>query len=124
MAVDHCFAIKGKGTILTGTVLQGSIHVGNEVELAGMHIQRKVKSMQMFKRPVQWAHAGDRVGVCVTQLEAGGIERALVCTPGSVPTMTAAVVSVERVRFFAGVFWCVGVVLCRLLAWIHDTACM
>lgn len=42
------------------------------------------------------------MGVCVTQLEASSIERALVCAPGTVPTLHAAVLAVQRVRFFSG----------------------
>ncbi len=45
---------------------------------------------------------GDRVGVCVTQLDPGLIERGLACAPGTVPTFTAAVAAVEKIRFFAG----------------------
>ena len=52
-AIDHCFAIKGQGTILTGTVLKGSASVNDTIELAGLRLKKKIKSIQMFKRPVQ-----------------------------------------------------------------------
>jgi selenocysteine-specific elongation factor len=52
-AIDHCFAIKGQGTILTGTVLEGSITVGASLEIPDLHIERKVKSMQMFRQPIK-----------------------------------------------------------------------
>ncbi len=42
----------------------------------------QVKSMQMFHKPVQRAAAGDRLGVCVTQLDAKLLERGLACAPG------------------------------------------
>ena len=51
-AIDHCFAIKGQGTVLTGTVLNGKAAVNDTIELAGLRIKKKVKSMQMFKQPV------------------------------------------------------------------------
>ena len=60
--VDHCFGIKGQGTIMTGTVLQGSLKVGDSVEISALKESRKVKSMQMFKKPVQSAKQGDRIG--------------------------------------------------------------
>jgi selenocysteine-specific elongation factor len=44
-SIDHCFPIKGKGTVLTGTVLTGSIKVGQEVEIANLRVNKKVKSM-------------------------------------------------------------------------------
>ncbi|EKX39029.1 hypothetical protein GUITHDRAFT_143832 [Guillardia theta CCMP2712] len=88
-SVDHCFPIKGKGTVLTGTVLSGSVRVNDEI-----------KSIQMFKKPVNKIAQGDRAGILVTQLDAKLIERGVLATPGSVPSFSAIVASVERVRFF------------------------
>lgn len=45
---------------------------------------------------------GDRVGVCVTQLDPGGVERGWLAAPGSVPTFSAAVAQLEKIRFFLG----------------------
>lgn len=45
---------------------------------------------------------GDRVGVCVTQLDPSSIERCWMCSPGSVPTFTTAVAALEKIRFFVG----------------------
>ena len=45
-AVDHCFPIKGQGTVLTGTVLSGSVKVGQEVELPELKLTRKVRPMK------------------------------------------------------------------------------
>ena len=59
--------------------------------------------MQMFRRPVVRCVAGDRVGICVTQLDPKVIERGLACTPGSVPTFSAAIAAVEKIRFYQGV---------------------
>eukprot|EP00198_Chlamydomonas_reinhardtii_P007007 XP_001696343.1 selenocysteine-specific elongation factor EF-Sec [Chlamydomonas reinhardtii] len=101
-AIDHCFPIKGQGSVLTGTVLQGTVGVNDVIELPALKQTRPVKSMQMFKQPVQRANAGDRVGVCVTQLDAGLIERGLACSPGTVPTFKGAVAAVEKIRFYAG----------------------
>lgn len=56
----------------------------------------------MFRQPVTRASQGDRVGVCVTQLDASLIERGLACAPGTVPTFRGAVAAVEKIRFYAG----------------------
>eukprot|EP00898_Chlorokybus_atmophyticus_P005046 jgi/Chlat1/5542/Chrsp369S00410 len=101
-AIDHCFPIKGQGTVLTGTVLQGAVAVNQTIELPMLKLQRKVKSMQMFRRPVSNASKGDRVGVCVTQLDSKLLERGLAAAPGTVPTISACMASVSRVRFFKG----------------------
>ena len=45
---------------------------------------------------------GDRVGICVTQLDATLVERGIACTPGSIPTFTGAIAAVDKIRFFVG----------------------
>ena len=45
---------------------------------------------------------GDRVGMCVTQLDPNLLERGLACAPGTVPAFSAAIAGVEKVRFYAG----------------------
>jgi len=102
VAVDHCFAIRGQGTVLTGTVLQGSVKVGDTVEIPELRLQRKVRSIQMFKAPVQQAQCGDRAAVAVTQLDAASVERGLLAAPESVSTFPAAVALVDKIRFYAG----------------------
>ena len=101
-AVDHCFPIKGHGTVLTGTVLAGTVAVKDTVEISALGETRKVKSMQMFHRPVQVARQGDRVGMCVTQLPADAVERGLVVAPGSVAVIAGCLARVDKIRFFKG----------------------
>lgn len=50
---------------MTGTVLSGSLHVNDEVEFPGLHLTRKVKSIQMFHKSIDCVKKGDRAGVCV-----------------------------------------------------------
>ena len=45
---------------------------------------------------------GDRVGICVTQLDATLVERGVACTPGALPTFTGAIAAVDKIRFFVG----------------------
>ena len=99
-AIDHCFQIKGHGTVLTGTVLSGSVSINSVIEIPHLQIQKKVKSMQMFRKPVKAAKQGDRVGICVTNLDPTLIERAIAASPGSVPQISYAICMVKKVRFF------------------------
>lgn len=101
-AVDHCFGLKGQGTVLTGTVLRGQVTVNQTVELPDLKVTRKVKSMQMFHKPVQRAIKGERAAICVTQLDADSLERGIVCEPGSIPVLNGTVASALRVRYFKG----------------------
>uniref|UniRef100_A0A1A8IM43 Selenocysteine-specific elongation factor n=2 Tax=Nothobranchius kuhntae TaxID=321403 RepID=A0A1A8IM43_NOTKU len=102
MAVDHCFSIRGQGTVLTGTILQGSLAVNDTVEIPVLKVTKKIKSVQMFRKPVSGAMQGDRVGVCVTQFDPKLLERGLVCTPGSLHTLYSAVISVRKIGYFKG----------------------
>jgi hypothetical protein len=58
--------------------------------------------MQMFKRPVQTVQAGERAGICVTKLDPDLLERGLAAAHGTVPTFSAAVAQVEKIRFYPG----------------------
>lgn len=89
MYVDHCFAVKGHGTVLTGTVTSGLVTVGDEVTLPDLQITKKVKSLQVFHESVQEARQGDRVGMCLTGLDPTLVERGIVCSAAaSFPTKT------------------------------------
>ncbi|XP_050412179.1 selenocysteine-specific elongation factor [Patella vulgata] len=101
-SVDHCFSIRGQGTIMTGTCLQGSISINDTLEIPSLSVQKKIKSIQIFKKPAVKIVQGDRAGICVTQFDAKLMERGLVCTPGALPTIMAAIVSIEKIAFFKG----------------------
>ncbi|KAM9859147.1 selenocysteine-specific elongation factor isoform 1-T2 [Aulostomus maculatus] len=102
MAVDHCFSIRGQGTVMTGTILQGSLAINDTLEIPALKVTKKVKSVQMFRKPVSGAMQGDRVGVCVTQFDPKLLERGVVCTPGSLRTLYAGVISVRKIGYFKG----------------------
>lgn len=101
-SIDHCFQIKGQGTVLTGTILRGSVSVNQMIELPAIGETRKVKSMQMFHKPVQKAIQGDRLGICITQVDPELIERGVACHPGTAYTLKTVVAKVEKIRFFKG----------------------
>ncbi|XP_012514419.1 PREDICTED: selenocysteine-specific elongation factor [Propithecus coquereli] len=102
MSVDHCFSIRGQGTVMTGTILSGSISLGDSVEIPALKVVKKVKSMQSFHTPVTAATQGDRLGICVTQFDPKLLERGLACSPGTLHTVHAALVSVEKIPYFRG----------------------
>ncbi|XP_078482761.1 selenocysteine-specific elongation factor [Ciona intestinalis] len=101
-SVDHCFSIRGQGTVMTGTVLSGKASVNDQVEISSLQMTKKVKSIQMFRKPVYAIKQGDRAGLCVTQFDPKLLERGLVCTPGSLPTLYAAVVSIAKIPYYSG----------------------
>jgi selenocysteine-specific elongation factor len=100
MSVDHCFPIKGQGTVLTGTILAGKVSVGDEVEIPDLGLTRKIKTIQRFHRSVPSAQHGDRASFAVSQLDAKKLERGVVCTPGSVPKACRIIGLIRKVKYF------------------------
>ncbi|XP_052093234.1 selenocysteine-specific elongation factor-like [Mytilus californianus] len=101
-SVDHCFSIRGQGTVMTGTALSGKAVLNDTVEIPSMNVNKKIKSIQMFKQPTDKIVQGDRAGVCVTQFDPKQLERGLVCTPGSLPTFGAGIMTVSNIPYYKG----------------------
>lgn len=100
MYVDHCFAIKGQGTVCTGTLLQGCVAVNDNVELPQLGEQRKVKSIQRFRQAEEKAAAGDRIGLCVTQFNAKLMERGIIAQPGYLKPVYAVIVHLQQIPYY------------------------
>ncbi|CAG5129923.1 unnamed protein product [Candidula unifasciata] len=101
-SVDHCFSIRGQGTVMTGTVLSGKVCVNDTVEIPSLGLSKKVKSIQMFHTPFEKIRQGDRAGICVTQFDPTLLERGLVCSPGTLVTAEAVIISINKVIYYKG----------------------
>ena len=101
-AVDHCFGIKGQGTVLTGTCLAGSVGINDVVEISNLKIEKKIKSIQVFRKSVERVIQGDRAGVCVAQFDPSLLERGLVFTDKAVPTINGAIINISKVKYYKG----------------------
>ena len=86
--------------MLTGTVLSGATKVGSVIELPAFKIEKKIKSIQMFRKPVQAIRQGDRAGICVAQLDASSIERGLAAKPRTMRSTDLLVAVVKRVPYY------------------------
>ncbi|KAH8301507.1 hypothetical protein KR059_005162 [Drosophila kikkawai] len=100
MYVDHCFGIRGQGTVCTGTLLQGTVQINDMIELPALNEQRKVKSMQMFRQNVTSASMGDRIGLCVTQFNAKLLERGVISKPGYLKPIYAVCLQLKPIRYY------------------------
>jgi len=91
MPVEDVFSIKGRGTVATGRIERGTVKVGEEVEVVGLHATKKtvVTGVEMFRKQLDSGQAGDNVGLLVRGLERTDIERGQVmCKPGSITPHT------------------------------------
>jgi len=68
-SIDHCFNIKNKGTIVTGTVLEGTVSVKDDIYFPELCEKKVVKEMQMFKKSITKAYQGDRIGMLIKNLD-------------------------------------------------------
>jgi len=67
--IDHHFPIKGMGAILTGTILNGSLNVNQNLEILPVKTSGRVKNIQIFHQDVDSAKAGDRVGINIKGID-------------------------------------------------------
>ncbi len=88
MPVEDVFSIKGRGTVVTGRVERGMIKPMEEVEIIGLRddVRRTVAtSLEMFRKTLDYAQAGDNVGVLLRGIDRQEVERGMVLArPGSI----------------------------------------
>ena len=85
MPVEDVFSITGRGTVATGRIETGVIHVGDEVELLGLGEDKKsvVTGVEMFRKLLDEGQAGDNVGLLLRGIDKKEIKRGMVIThPG------------------------------------------
>ena len=91
MAVEDVFSIKGRGTVVTGRVERGVLKVNEEVEVVGLRDTKKtvVTGIEMFRKSLDEARAGDNVGILLRGMEKDDVERGQVlCKPGTITPHT------------------------------------
>ncbi len=92
MPVEDVFSITGRGTVATGRVERGTLHVSDEVEIIGIHEDVKktvVTGIEMFRKLLDEAQAGDNIGALLRGIQRTEIERGQVLIkPGTVTCHT------------------------------------
>ncbi len=91
MPVEDVFSITGRGTVATGRVEKGQIKLGEEVELIGLGMHKKtvVTGIEMFRKELDSAIAGDNAGILLRGIDKKEIERGMVLAkPGSITPHT------------------------------------
>jgi len=91
MPVEDVFTITGRGTVATGRVELGKIKVGDEVELVGFGANKKTVAtgLEMFRKLLDEAQAGDNIGVLLRGVDKEEVERGMVVSkPGSITPHT------------------------------------
>jgi elongation factor Tu len=87
MSVEDVFSITGRGTVATGRVEKGKVKVGDNVEIIGITDTRKsvVTGIEMFRKLLDEAQAGDNIGMLLRGIEKNQVERGqVIAVPGSI----------------------------------------
>ena len=87
MSVEDVFTISGRGTVVTGRVERGQLKLNDEIEIVGLRDTQKtvVTGIEMFRKSLDYAEAGDNAGVLLRGISRDQVERGQVlCKPGSV----------------------------------------
>jgi elongation factor Tu len=94
MSVEDVFSIKGRGTVPTGRVERGTVRVGEEVEIVGLHHEPRkvvVTGLEMFHKMLDEAEPGDAIGALLRGVERADVERGQVlAAPGTIKPHTYA----------------------------------
>ena len=92
MPVEDTMTITGRGTVATGRVERGQLKVGDEVEIIGLKEERAktvVTGIEMFRKTLDYAEAGDNIGALLRGVQRKDIERGQVlCKPGTIHPLT------------------------------------
>ncbi len=92
MPVEDTMTITGRGTVATGRVERGTVKVGDEVEIIGLTEERAktvVTGIEMFRKTLDYAEAGDNIGALLRGVQRKDIERGQVlCKTGSIHPLT------------------------------------
>jgi selenocysteine-specific elongation factor len=100
--IDHCFNLKGKGTILTGTILSGELKLNDRIELPEFGEERQVKGIQIYRRETKKVSRGDRMAVLVPTLNAKAIERCVMTSPSALTSRNIFFSNIQKVRHYKG----------------------
>ena len=87
MPIEDVFSIQGRGTVVTGRVEKGVVHVGDEIEIVGISETRKTTctGVEMFNKLLDEGQAGDNIGTLLRGIEKKDVERGQVLAkPGSI----------------------------------------
>ncbi|MCC7445940.1 MAG: selenocysteine-specific translation elongation factor [Anaerolineae bacterium] len=90
--VDRVFSVSGFGTVVTGTLLDGQLVTGQEIELLPNNLRGRIRGLQSHQQTIETAHPGNRVAVNISGIDRSAVKRGnLLTLPGLItPTKLAA----------------------------------
>jgi elongation factor Tu len=91
MPIEDVFSISGRGTVVTGRIEKGVVHVGDEIEIVGIRDNKKTTctGVEMFNKLLDEGQAGDNIGALLRGIDKNDVQRGQVlCKTGSISPHT------------------------------------
>lgn len=91
MSIEDIFSIEGRGTVITGRIERGIVHLNDEVEIVGLRPTQKtiVTGIEMFNKTLEQGEAGDNAGILLRGIKKDEVERGqVVARPGTITPHT------------------------------------
>jgi selenocysteine-specific elongation factor len=83
LSIDRVFTMSGFGTVVTGTLLGGSLHIGDEIEIQPASLHGRIRGLQTYQKTVETAYPGSRVAINISGIEKAAVSRGCVLSyPG------------------------------------------
>src|SRR4030043_1105705 len=96
LPIDRVFVMKGFGTVVTGTVVSGTLSIGESVQILPSGVEGKIRNLQVYNQPVEKSYAGQRTAVNLQGVEASVVARGdVVVYPGTLSSPRVIDVYIE-----------------------------
>jgi selenocysteine-specific elongation factor len=96
LPIDRAFTMTGFGTVVTGTLLDGELRVGEEIEIAPTAVRARIRGLQTHRRALEVAVPGSRVAVNLSGVDKDALARGMVLgRPGSLPSTRGIALRLE-----------------------------
>jgi len=103
LPIDRAFTMTGFGTVVTGTLVDGSLQVGDEIELVPGGLRGRIRGLQTHRRAIDAARPGSRVAANVTGIDKEAVARGMVLAhPGTLAPISAVALRLSLLRDVSG----------------------
>ncbi|MHA1907492.1 MAG: selenocysteine-specific translation elongation factor [Candidatus Thorarchaeota archaeon] len=103
MPLDHAFGKKGHGTVVTGTVLRGSVKLDESVDVIPLGKSARIRSIQVFGEGRESASAGDRIGINIPSIDDRDLKRGdYICSSNSLGTASSVYCEITMNPLYEG----------------------
>ncbi|MDP9245919.1 MAG: selenocysteine-specific translation elongation factor, partial [Chloroflexota bacterium] len=103
LPIDRAFTMTGFGTVVTGTLVDGTLRVGDEIELMPGGLRGRIRGLQTHRQAIDAARPGSRVAANVTGIEKEAVDRGMVLAhPGTIAPTSVIATRLELLRDVSG----------------------